>query len=153
MGTSNEKAYISIETNEGDESVGDIGNEISRQYQRQQRALKAQQEYTLAHRRLGHMSPKLIQMLFGTTTLPKAIQRTSKHCDTCDMAKIKKKRNHTISKRKKELLDQVSIDVCGKLLRGLYGQIFFLLIIDNYSHYTTVFTASRKDKCADELKT
>ena len=69
------------------------------------------------------------------------------------MAKIKKKRNHTISKRKKELLDQVLIDVCGKLPRGLYGQIFFLLIIDNYSHYTTVFTASRKDKCADELKT
>ena len=99
------------------------------------------------------MSPKLIQILFGTTTLPKVIQQTSEHCDTCDMAKIKKKRNHTISKRKKELLDQVLIDVYGKLPRGLYDQIFFLLIIDNYSHYTTVFTASRKDKCADELKT
>ena len=69
------------------------------------------------------------------------------------MAKIKKKRNHTISKRKKELLDQVSIDIYNKLLRGLYGQIFFLLIIDNYSYYTTVFIAFRKDKCADKLKT
>ena len=27
------------------------------------------------------------------------------------------------------------------------------MIIDNYSHYTTVFAASGKDKYADELKT
>ena len=30
LGTSNEKVYIGIETNEGDKSVGDIRNEISR---------------------------------------------------------------------------------------------------------------------------
>ena len=69
------------------------------------------------------------------------------------MAKIKKKKNHTISKRKKELLDQVLINIYNKLPRGLYGQIFFLLIIDNYSHYTTVFITSGKDKYANKLKT
>ena len=40
LGTNNKKAYISTETNEGDESVGDIKNKISHQYQRQQRILK-----------------------------------------------------------------------------------------------------------------
>ena len=89
--------------------------------------------------------------MFETTNLPKAIQRNSEPCDICDIAKIKKNRNHAISERKKELLDEISLNTCGKLLRGLFNQIFFLLVIDNYLYFITAFPGTGKDKYIKEL--
>ena len=131
--------------------MGDISNDISRQYQRQQQVLKAQREYTRIHHIFGHLRKELIRKLFKTTNLPKAIQRNSELCDIYDIAKIKKNRNHAVSKRKKELLDEIIFNTYKKLLKGLFSQVFFLLVIDNYLYFMTAFSGTGKDKYTKEL--
>ena len=157
---------------DNDEIVGASPTDISLQYQKQQSTFKSQPEYDKWHQRLGHIGPEKLRQLNHVTTLAKAIQRgtlpcdtcsgitmltkgieqTSSHCETCSTAKSKKRRNHTISDRKNELLEQISIDTCGKLFTSLWGHVYFLQIINSHFYYITVISTKDKDKYADELQ-
>ena len=127
--------------------------DVSLEFQRQEVKNRSQREYDLWHRRFGHLSSRKLYELYSITTLKKAIQQSSIKYEICHRAKMKKNRNHTLSLRLDRLLEQISIDTCGKLLIGYKGYIYFLLVIDAYLYYITVFSGKGKDKCADALRT
>ena len=124
--------------------------DLSRTFQKSSIINRSQREAILWHHRFGHI--KNLSDLYHVTKLKKAIQHAIFHYDVCHLAKSKKRRNHTISQRSDTLLDRISVDVCGKLPKGAKGHIYFLMIIDSYSHYVAAIPAKGKDDCADELR-
>ena len=91
-------------------------------------------DYFLMHRRFAHLNSNIIVKLYEVTTYSPV--RRPKHripCLTCAVEKMKKKINRIVTSRKENVLNLVSIDICGSLSKSLVGNTTFLEIVDNYS--------------------
>ena len=140
-----------IDEEEHDHAGSDtLGNKIvrvqntylSRTFQKSSIINRSQREAILWHYRFGHI--KNLSNLYHVTKLKKAIQHAIFYYDIYHLAKSKKRRNHTISQRSNTLLDRISVDIYGKLLKDAKDYLYFLMIIDNYSYYIAVIPAKKK---------
>ena len=102
-------------------------------------------EYFLIHRRFAHFNSNIIAKLYKVTTY-RPVQRPKYKSlyATCTIGKTKKKINRIVALRKDNLLDLISINICGLLLKSLVGNTTFLEIVDNYSR--KVWTICTKDR-------
>ena len=106
---------------------------------------KSEHSYVLMHRRFAHLGPNVISRLHQVTTHAQIPSPKQKHmCTPCCVGKMKRKINRVVAERKDELLELISIDVCGQLPVSLQGNVFFLEIVDNYSR--KVWTVPVKDR-------
>ena len=104
--------------------------------------------YRLWHRRFGHLGSAKLRNLHKVTTLknPIPIVEEQDPCEVCSMTKLTNRRNHTCSERKKEILEDISIDICGELPRSRLGYRYFIEIVDNHSRRSWIlFLRKRSD--------
>jgi GAG-pre-integrase domain len=93
------------------------------------------EQYRLWHRRFAYMNEKKLQDLHKITTLQKAINKSkgTEICEVCALANIYNRTNTQLAERKQNLLDLVSIDICGPLPTALTGAKYFLEMVNNHT--------------------
>lgn len=96
--------------------------------------------YQLWHRRFSHMGEKKLSDLHKITTLQKAIHKPqiTNPCEVCELTKMRNRTNRQLAERKTEILDLVSVDICGPLPVSLTGTRYFMELVDNHSRYIWV---------------
>jgi hypothetical protein len=74
-------------------------------------------------------------------------------CAICSRANIIRKSFPSItSTRATHVLERVHIDICGRLTKGIGNVEYFLLIVDDYSRYSSVFSLRSKDEALKYFK-
>lgn len=116
-----------------------------------EKEIKSQEEYKLWHRRFSHLGPGKIASLHKLTTLEKPIQVFKEHqCEICSVTKMRNKFGKT-STRKNDVLQLVSIDICGPFGPGHSGETQFLVIVDNFSRKTWIYGLKTRNQAPQIL--
>ena len=116
---------------------------------------KAKEKFKLWHQRFAHLGAAKLQDLHKVTTLKKSIPTTTDPgsvCEVCALTKMTNKRGHYISPQKSNILDLVSIDICGPLPTSWAGYRYFLEIIDNHSRRTWLSFLKDRSGAIPELQ-
>ena len=76
-------------------------------------------------------------------------------CEYCQVGKQSRKENRSpATHRSTELLELVHIDLAGPMAtQSLGGVKYFLLIIDDFSRYTTIYTIKYKSEVIRHFRT
>jgi hypothetical protein len=139
-----EHAYPTIEDNETEVSETSTIPDSTRATQS-----RDDKKYELWHRRLSHFSPSILRNLHERTSCTK-IPISKQICAICHLANMRNRRNHSLSERKDQKLDLVSIDIAGPFPMSINGYRYFLQIVDNYTRY--VWTINLKAKSDAKLE-
>ncbi len=107
---------------------------------------------TLWHHRLGHMSEKGMQLLAKAKVIP-AIEDLPEMCGHCMIGKQRRASFSMRSSRRKRPLDLVHTDVCSIGERSLGGASYFVTFIDDYSRKVWAFALKSKDQVLHVFKT
>jgi len=100
---------------------------------------KDQEEYRLWHRRFAHLGPRKIANLHKVTTLEKPIPvYTDLECETCSLTRMRNRKGKP-SSRKDDVLQLVSIDICGPFDKSHAGYNQFIIIVDSFSRKSWLY--------------
>ena len=100
------------------------------------------------------MGEQKLKSLSVVTTLQKAIRKPSEMepCEVCALTKMRNRTNARVSERKDNLLDLVSIDICGPLPVALSGARYFLEAVDNHTRKSWVMPLRFRQEAKPTLK-
>ena len=110
--------------------------------------------YQLWHRRSGHMGSAKLRGLHKVTTLRKPIpivEKRSEPCEVCAVTKMTNAHSRRLAERKTNILELVSIDICGPLPASRLGYEYFLEIVDNHSRRTWVIPLRKRADAPEAL--
>jgi hypothetical protein len=84
------------------------------------------------------MGKQKLKSLHEVITLQKVIYklRGMEICEVCAFTRMRNRINAILAERKSQILDLVSIDICGALPTSLDGSRYFLEIVDNHTRKT-----------------
>lgn len=113
----------------------------------------------LWHKRLGHLSFSGIQSLvenncvMNSETMQKTIDKSPQVCEICVQSKqTRKSLNNEKVKPILSPLDRVHTDVCGPFTQTMFGEMYFLTFIEEYTHFTTVYLLKYKSEVFQHYK-
>jgi hypothetical protein len=93
---------------------------------------------------MGHMGVKRLGL--SVDGIPD-VQDIPFSCDICAVSNIKRSPFPTNSLRRAgRVNERVHMDICGPLETGISNSIYFLLLIDDYSRYSSVYFLSSRDQ-------
>lgn len=108
------------------------------------------------HRKMGHLGPhnlyKLQNMCTGVRfqISPKDLELI---CTVCAEANSIKLPHNTVRERAKKPLELLHIDLSGKISPATHNnRNYYLLILDDYTHFIKVFLLTHKSQSADFIK-
>lgn len=56
--------------------------------------------------------------------------------------------------RSKHVPEKIHVDLCGPISPiGIYGEKYFLTIVDDYTHFTVVYPIRNKSETCEKMKT
>jgi hypothetical protein len=111
-------------------------------------------DINVLHRRLGHLGIDNCRTLVDRR-LVDGIDRVVgdvEFCKGCVYGRSKRKHHPATSTKTKRRLERVHIDLCGPLPDSLGGNRYFLLIIDEHTHYQWVEFLSKKSDAFSWLR-
>lgn len=116
----------------------------------------AAREYTLWHRRMGHLEPKKLKNLHIVARgLEKPIPCKHKK-DPCDDCEAANKKNHnrpsSNSQRATRCLERIFMNICDPFDEGTDECRYFLMIIDDYSRRSWAYPIKTKDQASAMLE-
>src|SRR5436190_3866788 len=115
--------------------VGDSQSETSTTDEKREKPETISKQFKLWHRRFAHCDPEKLQYLHKVTGLKRRIQIPSSAkrspCEVCKLSKLWNQICKELSPWKDMILELVSVDACGPLLRTLRGNQYFGQIINN----------------------
>ena len=112
--------------------------------------LTKEEENQLWHRRLGHLSQKNMRKLTITHAIrddPDLKREREYDCSACSKGKYVRKQYKTKEFSSEAVLDIVHIDLCGPMrTKGLKGERYFVLFVDDYSRRTCIIHLKHKSE-------
>jgi transposase InsO family protein len=116
-------------------------------------ALEKEDPCVLWHKRLGHMSEKVMTMLVKKNLLKGMKSVHFKKCTDCLAGKQHRVAFKGLPPHKKlELLDLVHSDVCKMSVRSIGGAKYFVTFIDDFSRKVWPFPLKSKDQVLSVFK-
>ena len=111
-------------------------------------------KYQLWHRRFGHLGAAKLRNLHKVTTLKKpiAIAEDDVPCEVCSLTKLTNSRKHQCSDRKSQILESISMDICGPLPKSRRGYRYFIEIVDNHSRKSWVLFLRKRSDAQEVLR-
>ena len=107
------------------------------------------------HRWLGHLGIDNCRLLVNRGLVDRVdrIVGEEKFCEGCAYGRSKRKHHPITGTKMKRRLERIHIDLCGPLPNSLGGNHYFLLIIDEHTHYHWVEFFPKKSDSFSQLKT
>ena len=103
--------------------------------------------------RLGHVGLNKIQRLVKDGNLSFLEVEHIPQCESCLEGKMTKRPFGSKANRVEGLLKLVHNDVCGPMsVKERGGYEYYVIFIDDYSRYETVYLMHRKSKTIDKFK-
>ena len=105
----------------------------------------------ILHRRLGHLGFDNCRTLVNRRLIDGVdkITGSDEFCEGCTYGRSRRKHHPTTDTKTKRRLERVHIDLCGPLPNSIGGNRYFLLIIDEHTHYHWVeFLPKKSDAFA-----
>ena len=108
----------------------------------------------LWHKRLGHMSPKGLDILVRKNMLSGVKGMSLQPCEHCLAGKqVRASFKSSPPHRSSHILDLVHSDVCGPVsTKSIGGSVYFVTFIDDHSRKVWVYTMKTKDQVFDVFK-
>ena len=114
-------------------------------------------EIWLCHRSLGHLIfYNLIKDNEKTKVrdLPKVIKPSNSICKHCQIRKKTRFRFKTKERSTTKPLELIHTNICGPTkTKNIYGEHYFMLIIDDYTRMTWVYFLKEKSETFEKFKT
>jgi hypothetical protein len=106
------------------------------------------------HRRLGHLGFDNCHLMINHKMVDGVDKVVGKEefCEGCAYGRSKRKHHPLTGTRTKRQLERVHIDLCGPLPNSLGGNRYFLIIVDEHTHYLWVEIVSKKSDSFSRLK-
>ncbi|KAJ1521725.1 hypothetical protein ONE63_003366 [Megalurothrips usitatus] len=107
------------------------------------------------HRRLGHLGMTNLKRL---PTMCKGIdigvlKNFELMCSICAQAKMVRNPHNTVRQRASRPLQTIHSDVCGPIEPATHdGKHFFVIFVDDYTHFCELYLMERKSEVFDHLK-
>jgi hypothetical protein len=105
-------------------------------------------DINVLHRRLGHLSTDKCRLMVncGMVDGVNKIVGKEEFCKGCAYGRSRRKQHLSTGTRTKRRLERVHIDLCGPLPNSLGSNRYFLLIIDEHTHYLWIEIISKKSE-------
>ena len=105
----------------------------------------------LWHFRLGHLSRKKLNVL--NQKFPFISKHTNEMCDVCHLAKQRKLPYSMITSRASKIFELIYLNIWGPFSKtSIHGHMYFLSILDDFSHYTWVILLKSKADVQDNVR-
>jgi hypothetical protein len=106
------------------------------------------------HRRLGHLGFDNCHLMVNHKMVDGVDKVVGKEefCEGCAYGHSKRKHHPLTGTKTRRRLERVHIDLCGPLPNSLGGNRYFLIIIDEHTHYLWVEIISKKSESFSRLK-
>ena len=103
------------------------------------------------HARMGHINNERLRLLFSGSASGAIKKGNNKQtfCESCIHGKGTRTPFRSQAKtehRANEVLGRVSTDLCGPLPPSLDGEVYFMAVLDQYSHYIKVYFLTNKSE-------
>ena len=111
-------------------------------------------DINILHRRLGHLGIDNCRLMVNHRLVDGVDKVVGKEefCKGCAYGRSKRKHHPSTGTITRRRLERVHIDLCGPLPDSLGGNRYFLLIIDEHTHYHWVEFLSKKSDAAPRLQ-
>ena len=106
------------------------------------------------HRRLGHLGIDNCRLMVNHRLVDGVDKIVGKEvfCEGCAYGRSKRKSHPSTGTITKRRLERIHIDLCGPIPTSLGGNKYFLLIIDEHTHYSWVEFLQKKSDAFTRLK-
>jgi hypothetical protein len=114
--------------------------------------LTNENSYSLWHKRLDHISKRRIERFVSDEILGTLDTSNNLICVECIKSKLTNKKKIRIE-RVKDVLELVHMDIYGLFSTTSWnGQQYFIMFINDYSHYDYLFFIHEKSETFDKFK-
>ena len=109
--------------------------------------------YELWHRRMGHLSSRVVDLIYEVDSVGRNDGAKNKFCDICFRAQQTREVFFSSNNKDKECFDLIHCDLWGAYrVLASCGGIYFLTIVDDCSRVVWIYLLNRKDEAACVLK-
>ena len=109
--------------------------------------------YELWHRRMGHPSSRVVDLIFEVDSVGRNDGVKNKFCDICFRAQQTREMFFSSDNKAKECFDLIHCDLWGAYrVPASCGGIYFLTIVDDCSRAVWIYLLNRKNEVACVLK-
>ena len=100
-------------------------------------------DFTIWHRRLGHLNSKDVRRLVKIPSTSKQL------CEPCVLSKHLSTPFHSSSYHSKNVLECIHMDLVGELPQSKEGFKYVFVLVDDYSRYAYIYLLKSKDQAFD----
>ena len=111
-------------------------------------------DINVLHRRLGHLGADNCRTMISRQLVDgvDSVIGKEEFCEGCAYGRSKRKPHPSTDTRTKRRLERLHVDICGPLPNSIGGNRYFLLIIDEHTHYYWVEFLSKKSDAFSRLR-